>query len=46
MNPVCSFIFKGGTLTKRINYLINLRENRAGYAPNWTEEKEFFKKIV
>ena len=24
----------------QINYLINLREKRAGYASNWTEEKE------
>ena len=33
-------------MDKRINYLITLRERRAGYAPNWTEKKDFFKKII
>ena len=36
---------KDGTC-RRSKYLINLRERRAGYPPNWTEEKEFFNKIV
>ena len=46
MNPVYSFILQGWNFTRRFNYLINLREQSAGYAPNWTEMKDFFKKVV
>ena len=36
MNLVCSFILKGWSFTKRMNYLIIPTEKGAGYAPNWT----------
>ena len=43
---MCSFILKGWNSISRINYLINPKKKGAGYASNWTEEQEFFKKIV
>ena len=46
MNPVCTLHSQRMELTRRINYLITLRDNRVGHEPNWTDGKEIFKKIV
>ena len=40
-NQLYSFTLEGWNFTRRINYLIILRERRAGYAPNWTGKKRF-----
>ena len=38
MNQVCTFIRRRWNFTKRNNYLMTLREERAGYALKWVEE--------